>query len=829
MRFGIIALLLFTAVLFCTITPLFSQESDEWYQGKPINNIVFTGLRNISNSELEALMQPYKGRNFNETVFIEIQNRLYSLEYFDRIEPTVTRADAAGSEVIIRFNVTERPVVSRINFAGNSGVRRNELLETISTKVNDVYNQAKIRMDVEAITNKYIEKGYPNATVTVDEVQTGESNLTVTFRIIERDKISISRIEFQGNTRFSTSTLRSQLSLKSKSLLQDGAFQEAKLIADREAVTKYYRDRGFIEAIVRDVTRTYDTDSKGTNLILTFLIDEGVEFRFGGVAFEGNIIFSSEQLQKLISSKVGEIVNDTRLEMDLQSVADLYFENGYIYNTITRTPEKNYQTNVISYTVSIIERNRAYIESISVVGNNKTKPHVILREIPLEPGDVFSKTKVMNALQNLYNLQYFSVIIPDTRQGSTENLMDLVFTVEEQPTTDLQFGLTFSGSADPDTFPISGMVKWNDRNFIGSGNEFGAEINSSIVDTHSFSINYLHRWVFGLPLSLGVDFTANYTSRLAAMANPESDDFPYGFKSKQEYEDYSKNPPREYMMDYSQWYLSIGFSSGYRWATFAGTLGVGAGIRFGIVRNSYDATYFTPFDEALSERNNEWRPKNSYWMSVSLDKRDIFYDPSRGFYLLERLGFYGIFSGEREHYVKSDSKAQYFLTLFDLPVTEKWNFKSVLALHLGYSFIFKQPGRELVIEDANMLAVDGMFTGRGWSGEYKYKGYMLLDSWVELRFPIVRGILAWDFFFDMAGVETEKGYYFGRYRGERNFTVENMRFSYGGGLRFTMPQFPIRISVARIFRIIDGNVTWGGGELFGVKGMNLVISFVMSY
>jgi len=498
----------------------FSQQEDNWYLGKPIRDIVFSGLKNVSNMELEALMNPYKGRTFDEVIFWEIQGKLYALEYFERIEPSTVRANAAGSEVILRFNVIERPVISRINFSGNNGIRNRELLDVMRSRVNDIFNQAKIRVDIEAILNKYTEKGYPNATVTVEETQTAEASVTVTFRIVEGERISISRIDFQGNSRFSNNTLRGQLSLKQRSLLNDGAFQEARLIADIDSIARYYHDRGYIDAYVRDVTRSYDSDDRGTNLVLTFMIEEGREYRFGGVTIEGNEIYTTERLTRLVSSKIDDVVNSTRIEMDFQNIMDLYYENGYIFNSFIRTADKNTQTNTLSFMLSIVERPAAYIESIVVIGNEKTRTDVILREIPLEPGDVFSKTKVMQALQNLYGLQFFTIVIPDTLQGSTENLMELVFTVEEQMTTNIQFGLTFSGTADPESFPISGLLEWTDRNLAGTGNEIGVKINSSIVDSSSFMINYMHRWVLGLPLSLGIDFSADYSKRLTAMANP---------------------------------------------------------------------------------------------------------------------------------------------------------------------------------------------------------------------------------------------------------------------------------------------------------------------
>ena len=841
MKFRCFAVILFTISVLGFAQQVSPDNDDEWYKGKPIRDIVFSGLNSIAQSEFEALIQSYRGLAFSDNIFLEIQGRLYALEFFDRIETAITRASADGGEVVIRFNVTEKPTVGKINFFGNSSLRARELSDVISSRVNEIVNQVKIRYDIEAIANKYREKGFPNVTVLAEEAPSGNGTVSLNFRINEQEKISISKIEFQGNSRFTSNALRSQLSLKAKSLINDGAFQEAKLITDREAIVEYYQNRGFINAVVRDVTRSYEENDKGNNLILTFMIEEGNEYRFGGIRFEGNQIFSTDQLNKIISQKTGEVVNKAKLEEDLQSVADLYFENGYIFNSIVRTPAIDDVANVLSYTISIIERNRAYIEKITIIGNEKTKTEVILREIPMQPGDVFSKTKVMDSMRNLYNLQYFSIVVPETLPGSADSLMELVFTVEEKMTTDVQLGFTFSGTSDPESFPISGLFEFTDRNLLGGGNQFGVKFNSSIVDNTALSINYVQNWLMGLPFSLGVDLTVDYSKRLAAMANQnwwfngdESEAFPDGFDSYRSYIDNEKTPPLEYLMNFRQWYISLGFSSGYKWQTLFGVLGVGGSVRFGIIKNSYD-DIFRPFDPVLRSGNNKWTPRNTLSLSTSIDKRDIYYDPSSGYYLLERMGFYGIFKGETEYYISNEIKAQYFLTLFDFPVSKRWNFKSVLALNFGLSFIFKQPGRGSdaglpVIEESNKFAVDGMFVGRGWSDKYRYKGLALIDSWAELRFPIVKGILAFDMFFDAAGVETEAGHYFGKNsKGESNFTIDNMLFSFGGGLRITLPQFPIRISLAKKFHFENGDFKWAHGSIFGKKGLDLVVSFSMSY
>jgi hypothetical protein len=49
-----------------------------------------------------------------------------------------------------------------------------------------------------------------------------------------------------------------------------------------------------------------------------------------------------------------------------------------------------------------------------------------------------------------------------------------------------------------------------------------------------------------------------------------------------------------------------------------------------------------------------------------------------------------------------------------------------------------------------------------------------------------------------------------------------------------MPQLPLRASIAKRFRFVDGEFTWEPGALFTNKakptsGVDFVLSFVMSY
>jgi outer membrane protein insertion porin family len=831
-RFSAVCALFFSGLL-CA-----AAQDGEWrWQGKPVENVVFEGLRYVKQSSLDGVVEPYIGKALSDELFWELQGRLYALEFFEQITPKVS-PDVTGDRVILRFAVVERPVVSKIDFRGNSGLRNGDLRDVATIKADDVFNETKVRIDEQAILAKYVEKGFPDATVRSEFVKNSNGTVNVIFVVSEGERITIDRINFEGNRQFSTRTLRGEISLAEKGILgglfTDGAYQESKLTADRYAIARYYHDRGYIDAVVSDVTRDVSHDASGAHLTLTFKIYEGGVYVFDGVVFEGNKIFSVAELDKLIHSPVGQTVNAQRLEADLQRVADLYYENGYIYNAINREERRNAEAGTIGYVVHIVERDRAFVEHITVRGNQKTKPHVIARELPLEVGDIFSKSKVYDGLRNLYNLQYFSSVVPETPPGSAEGLLDLIITVEEQPTTDIQAGLTFSGSADPNAFPMSILAKWTDRNFMGYGNTFGVETNVS-PDIQNVSVEYTQKWLFGLPLSGGFDITVQHANRLAAMNNQapfflgtEEYAFPDGFVSFADYESSNKTPPDEYLFKYSQWSLSVGFSTGYRWGTPVGNFSLGGGIRIGFKYNEYDRENIRAFDKTLRERDT-WTPATSIYFTTALDDRDIFFDPTRGYYMVQRFGVYGLLPSniEEEYFIRSDTKAEVFWTIWDWQVFENWSFKGVFGLHSGLSFLFPFVGdRRPIVEQANMLALDGMFVARGWTNQRLVRGTALWENWAELRLPLVQGILALDGFFDMAEVSDMPANIFGQ--DPRGSFSDRLRFSMGAGLRFAIPQFPFRFLFAKRFRLVNGAVQWEPGAI-GNDGANGGIDFVLSF
>ena len=92
------------------------------------------------------------------------------------------------------------------------------------------------------------------------------------------------------------------------------------------------------------------------------------------------------------------------------------------------------------------------------------------------------------------------------------------------------------------------------------------------------------------------------------------------------------------------------------------------------------------------------------------------------------------------------------------------------------------------------------------------------DNRLELRIPIAEQFLWWAFFFDAATS-------WDKLELMSDTSIENFYFSLGGGIRFTIPQFPIRLYMAQHFQIQDGKWQWLDGNMpfFGLR-LDFVIS-----
>jgi len=785
---------------------LFAQVQEDWYKDKEIVSFKFKGLRAVQASDLSGIFSKYKGQKFSDEIYLEILQHLYDLDYFIDIQPQAVPADPSYSYVRLEFFFVEKPFVKKIKFTGNNAVRAGTLLEKCALKKDTIYNEDKLRSDTLAIRAFYLEKGYSNINVSTNVEDDKEDNsVSVEYVINEGMQTVVSKIFFEGNEKIADKVLKKVLATKEAGIIRSGAFQESMIENDKELIKFYYGEKGYINGHIENIRQEIDPESDNVKqrIILTYIIYEGEQFIYEGVNFTGNRIFKTDELEAKIKLEKGDVFNLKRLEMGYNAIADLYFENGYSATQISKKDIIDETARTIRYEIEIKESKRSHVENVIIRGNTKTKDYVIMRELLFTSGDVFSKKRFFNSLRNIYNLRYFSSIVPDVKPGSEDGLLDVILNVEETSTANIQFGITFSGVSDANTFPMSIFLQWEERNLVGRGSELSANVTAG-PDKQSATLGYTENWFLGLPLAVGFELSATHKQEFSFQDIIPPFGVPDPYPSLDDYKaDISL--AEAYKMKYDRAEFGFGINSSYRWYPLFATLTLRGGINFNLVKNFYDASLYRPFDEAIRHQREAWRFSNNLWTRFSVDNRDFVYDPSKGWFLSQQFSFFGIFPKiESEYFFRSETKGELYFTLLDYPVAESWHLKFVLAFYSGFSFQVPTTGKS--ISRLNKLTIDGMFNGRGWyNAGGAGQGDVMQNNWIEFRMPLAQGIISFDFFFDAIATKPDL-------KSLKSLSINDYFFSFGPGVRFTLPQFPLRLMFANTFRSKNGKPYWGNGK-----------------
>ncbi|MCQ2575530.1 MAG: outer membrane protein assembly factor BamA [Treponema sp.] len=797
----------FLSVLFVTLAVVIGAyaqetENEDWYLGQPITKVEFEGLKKVHKSDLAGITNDCIDELFTEEVYLDLVDRLFALDLFDEIEPYAKHDSRNRNNVVLVIKVVESPVINKISFEGNRKIRNGELRELIKTKTTDVFVESKILLDERLIRDHYLEKGYSDSKIS-HRVVTNNDGMEVIFTINEGFNTVIKEIHTSGNSIVSERVLKGKLKLKEIGFLKDGAFQNTTLEQDKRTILAYYLEKGYVDADIVDVkiTKEFNEDKERQEMTINFIIQEGSQYKYSGLQIVGNQIFTTKQLIENMKLKKGDVFNQIKFEEGLSGITNVYYENGYMTNEFIPIPNKDTENKTIGYTLNIRENSRSRIENIIIKGNSKTKDYVIRREIPLEPGDVFSRDKVINGMRNLYNLQYFSNIVPDVQSGSEANLVDLVLSVEEQSTTTLNFGMTFSGVTDPNEWPISLYFRIENSNVFGEGKSLAATVNVSNIE-QSIDLSYAQGWLFGLPISYSQTLSFSHASSYARMNM---------FLPDMTLDQYY------YYLRYNSWKASLSTGFGRRWSPDFAILTLSGGITDSITNYIYDENLYTPTDIGTTLFSNRWGILNTLWGAFSMDGRDINFDPSKGWFISEKLGWNGVIPGlEREFFLRSETIGELYGTLFDIPVSESFNFKGVLAFQSSFIGLFPLPGTS--ISESNRVYIDGIINGRGWDTVYldtNGKGQAMWSNKLEFRVPIVPGVVGADFFHDAAIVRPNVQDMF------TNLSIENFYFSYGPGIRILMQQLPLHLMFCFKYQIIDGKYTWAPVPFQFILSFNL--------
>jgi len=379
---------------------------------------------------------------------------LWKLKLFDNV--VITEDKRVSDIIFLSIHLTEK---SRLVGWSYRGVPQsihddlNDIVEPFLIK-GQVASQAMETNARNAIQKFYVKRGYYDAEVKVTEEEAGEKTNAVNliFDIDTKDRIKIDNIYFVGNHEVNTDRLKKMLkdtkmksSLLKKSKLVEGDYETGK-----QAVIKFYRTLGF-----RDARITGDSIWRNEEglLELKVFIDEGDKYYFGIINWKGNTLHSSDELNRILGIRKGEIYNEElldkrlRFSLDGRDVSSIYMDDGYLFFSVEPT-EIAVHNDTIDLEMRMFEGPQATIDEVVIKGNTRTHEHVIRRELRTQPGQKFSRSDIIRSQRQIIALGYFN---PEnlgiaTPVDQTNGTVDIIYTVEEKPSDQLELSAGWGGT-----------------------------------------------------------------------------------------------------------------------------------------------------------------------------------------------------------------------------------------------------------------------------------------------------------------------------------------------------------------------------------------------
>ena len=359
--------------------------------------------------------------------------KLVAAEY----DPDTNRAD-------ITFDITLGPVVK----VQTTGAKLNGFFHphTLSSLVpiyaeNDV-NDELIHEGQQNILYYFQKKGYFDAKVDVTQKQTA-SGMLIVYDIHKDGRGKVTGVGYQGNHHYTDKQLKSYVSVDKASWLwfSHGSYSQELLRTSVGNLTDTYRAAGYSEAVV-----TPRVARSGTNINITFVVNEGPLNRVRSLTIEGNNTMPESQFAPHgLNLGSGKPYSQELVSKDRSLIMANYLTAGYL-NAAFRATAKPVpgQPHELDVTYQISEGPRVIIADVITDGRQHTKQSLINKQVRLSSGEPLDENKMLTAESRLYNLDVFDWAEIDPRRTIIDQTHeDVVVKVHERKRNSIVYGFGF--------------------------------------------------------------------------------------------------------------------------------------------------------------------------------------------------------------------------------------------------------------------------------------------------------------------------------------------------------------------------------------------------
>ena len=417
--------------------------------------------------------------------------RLQNTGLFEAVEVT-----PRGGTLVIE--VREYPTINRITIEGNRRLDDEALLSGIQSVPRRTYSPSVAEQDANDIAEAYRQSGRLTATVTPRIIRRSDNRVDLVFEVAEGGVVETERLSFVGNRAYSDRRLRRVLESTQAGLLRQiirrDTFIAERIALDRQLLTDFYQDRGYVDFRILSVTPELSRD-RGAYFV-TFNIQEGQSFNIGQITTVSEIPgLDAAAYQDVIRIRPGETYSPRVIDNTIGRMEALATQQGQRFVRIEPRITRNDADLTLDVEFVISRGERVFVERIDIEGNATTLDRVIRRQFTQVEGDPFDPRAIRQAAERIRATGFFADVAVEGRPGTAADQVIVDVDVEEQPTGSLGFSVSFS------TDTGAGLaVNFAEENFLGRGQAVRLGFNTT-EGSQSLNFSFTEPALLGRDLS----------------------------------------------------------------------------------------------------------------------------------------------------------------------------------------------------------------------------------------------------------------------------------------------------------------------------------------
>jgi outer membrane protein insertion porin family len=433
--------------------------------------------------------------------------------------------------VFLAIQVKEEPKLSAFRIEGVRKGHRRKLEKELPLIPRSTVRPEAIENAKRTIREFYAEKGHPLAEIAVERIPDEANNtVEVVFDVDRGPKVRVGEIIVEGNSELSDRAVRKTMKTKPRTwwkFWRKSRFDADRYEEDLARIIDSYNERGYYGArIVSDSVYIRDEETD-PEMVVMLSVREGEQYHIRDIEWDGNSVYTDEQLETALGLSEGDVYNGKRFEENLYAnknssdVTSLYLNEGHMRFRLQPTV-RVVGDDSLDIEFDITEGEIYKFGTIGIAGNQKTKEHVIRRELATLPGQTFSRDAIQESIRRLMQLNYFSqeslAAGPSIDVDDAAKTVDLGYVVDETGSDQLELSGTWG------SFGLILQLRFTFNNFSmqnvfdgkawrplpsGDGQKLSVGIQTNGTSYQQYSFSFAEPWFRGKPRQVG--FSLSYS------------------------------------------------------------------------------------------------------------------------------------------------------------------------------------------------------------------------------------------------------------------------------------------------------------------------------